>query len=107
MSTADDYCPENCPTMQELIRFRERYGLEAYLIWCCAFADLPVSRLMNLLRIGRYFGSLPEDRFAPDALSELVRRPLCSAMLAEIAERSARGRFLNLDLIEAVIADHG
>ena len=95
------------PTIQELVEFRKRYGLEAYLLWCVAVADLPAWMLMNLLKIGRCFGPLGEDKYDRKALAELIRRPMCSAALTEIIGRSTAGEHVSLDLVRGIMADHG
>jgi hypothetical protein len=90
------------PSLRELVEFRERYGLQAYLIWCIGTVEMPRWVLMGFMRIARHFGELAEDRYERSALSELIRVPLSHQALTKVIQHSAAGNYVSLEFVREI-----
>lgn len=90
------------PSLRELVEFRERFGLEAYLIWVCAIVDMPRAVMLYYLKLGRHFGPLAQDRYERTAMAELIRFPLSPEALAKLITHAANGLYLSLDLVREI-----
>src|SRR5690606_25238275 len=88
------------PTLRELVEFRDRYGLEAYVIWCCGIVEMPRAHAFNMLRIGRHLRDAD-----PGALSILMKAR-STAAIDEAIHRSAAGELLTPEAAAEIVARH-
>lgn len=100
---SDNTAPETQePTLRELVEFRDRYGISAFMVWCAACADLPRFMLMNLFKVGRHFGPLPESQYDNAALSEIIKTPLPAEVVDDIIAYSADGNFVSVESVRRI-----